>query len=642
MIWARRAIALLLSIVFFGVFACTLTITHVNGTVGNGTFYKDQMDKADIYNFVYDSALPAALEEVEENEAGDGFPVDLKAIEGDLVSAARQSIPPEWLKAQFEAGIDVILPYFLGSKDDFTYTLAIDERFEATVEVIKTDILNGPAFTSIYDDLISYGADKVIENLSKLPYELTLGKAEVEASLRQGFPKDWMAAQLEDAIDSMKPYMMDKSDRFSVTFHFEELVVAIADAGTELMSKQATYEYVLDEMITPTIQENIDRAVQLPFEVSLTTDEISGAVKEVMPESWVQARLEEVIDEIAGYARGTVETIEVSVDLDDRKTTALDTMTDLADRKIEEIYEDLRPCSEAEFLRQVATLSPGELPDCRPYTGSYEEFKASLGVDVEAIVRQAVDDLIGDEIPDRWTFTEDDLREAFGEENEQFLDDMRTYVMDGWTLTEADLHDNIEEGQEDLDKAREYIGGGYTVADQDITDEMDSQEREDFDESRDTIDTIRSWLWLMWLGSFVLLVAIGLLGGRSWKGKLLWAFGALFVTALVLTIGTAVAASVADEKIDTELDEAFELDQHDGFELVIREKGREVSENSIDAFLSGMKNKPLYATILSGVALLGILGWMIVHRRESSRPGFSRDGDWESGPSDVEGTRLDD
>lgn len=223
MIWVRRILAIPLIIIFAVLFIVVLMVTHVNGTVANPGFYNDQMLQADVYNFVYDEALPAALDEIETGDASD-IPIDISAIEDDIVAAAREILPPEWLQAQLESGTNEIIPYLVGDTEHFTYTLVLKDRVETAADVIKDDILHGDAFTNIYDDGMSYLADELFENLvDALPPSVTITKEELESSLRTVVSQDWIISQLEAAIDTVTPYMTGASDHFTITIDLQEV-----------------------------------------------------------------------------------------------------------------------------------------------------------------------------------------------------------------------------------------------------------------------------------------------------------------------------------------------------------------------------------------------------------------------------------
>jgi hypothetical protein len=222
MMWFRRLLTIPLIILFVILFITVLLITQINGTFSNPEFYNEQLQKADVYNFVYDKLVPAALDEV--NTESSDFHIDVQAIQGDVAAAARKIVPPEWLQAEVESATNTIIPYMMGSTDSFTYTVALKDKAAKASEVIKSDIIGGPAFPSLYDDGIAYATDRVAQNLDMLPYSLTFSRTEIENSLKEAIPQDWAASQAKAAVDFITPYMTGDSDHFAIIIPLKEQV----------------------------------------------------------------------------------------------------------------------------------------------------------------------------------------------------------------------------------------------------------------------------------------------------------------------------------------------------------------------------------------------------------------------------------
>jgi len=432
MIWVRRILAIPLIIIFVILFISVLVVTQVNGTVGSPGFYNDQMRQADIYNFIYDDLLPTALDEIETDYSPD-MPIDISDIEDELISAARKILPPEWLQDQVETATNAIIPYFMGDTDYFTYTLVLKDRVEAAADILKDDILHGDAFTSIYDDGMSYLADELFD---ELPSSLMLSKAEIEDSLRTVVSQGWIISQLEAAIDSVVPYMTGDSNHFTITINLQDI------------------------------------------------------------------------------------------------------------------------------------------------------------------------------------YTNDALLDLLGVGNEAFLDEARDWISDGWTFTDADLLDNMDsDDQQTLEDVRGWIASGYTVTEADLREAISDTEEDldSFDDARHRVGLSRTWLWALWLIPFIFLIAIGFLGGRSWKSRLAWALAVLFITSLTVYIATVVAYSAVGEPGLQEI--MLDPLEYEGIEAVMAEKSNEVIENIAAGFVSGLESRALYIMIGSAVVLLGIITWSVVSRR---------------------------
>ncbi|MFO8009636.1 MAG: hypothetical protein R6U89_02375 [Dehalococcoidia bacterium] len=610
MIWVRRILAIFLAILFVILLPLLIFVSEVDSTASDPDFYNHQMEKADVYNYLYDEVLPAALDEVQSEDLSEN-PVNTAGIQSEIISTARSILPPEeWLQPHFEAATREIIPYFLGSTDEFQYTVDLKTRVQAAPSTITQQLLRGEVFSTIYDDIISYSSGKIVDNLDKLPYALTLAEDRVQNSFREVISQDWAASEIESAMESMVPYLTLESDDFTVTINLKERVDAVATAVLDLLSTQQTYDYLFDEVIEPVIREEIELIVDLPYEISLTGDEITSAIEQVLPPEWVKSRLQDVIEAITAYVKGDSDTINIAVDLSDRKPAALAALIDLGDQKLEEIFNGLPICTMEQFNAELAATSAGELPDCRPAGYSYPDFKSRLGIDLSASIQQRV----LDKITDQWFYTEADLRESMGEENRDFLDDAREYVRNGWTFTDVDLKERLDSPDDEatLEDIRDWLGNNAAFTEQDLNDRLSSEDRDELDDAREQVDKFRSWLWVLWVVPILLLIGIGFLGGRSWKGRSYWALSVLLITSIVVIFAIAVTYSAI---VEPEVEEAFDVSEYEGMELVIVEKANEVIENIAGDFSSNLRNKALYLTIFSGVVLAGIFGWNYYQRR---------------------------
>jgi hypothetical protein len=611
MIWVRRVFTIPFILVFFLLFAALLLVTQVNCGLGSATFYADRLEDTETYDFLYDTVVPSALDEIEEEQASD-FPIDVDALKQEAVATAEAILPPEWLDETFRSALGAVLPYILGDKDEFSFTLDTRERVEHATDVIKDETLESDAVASLYDDGMSYLAEQLVENQDNLPFSLELAEADVEGALKEAAPLDWIKPQVSAAIDSALPYFTKDSDHFTVTLWMQDRVDAVADALVDLLAGEETYDYVIEQIITPVVTENIEQAVNLPFSVTLLQDEIATALEDSLPQSWVRAQFESIVDAIAAYMKGETGSISVVIDIADVKDDAVAALAHMADQELESLFYSLPTCSMTQFLLQLQGLQAGEIPNCRPATVSYEEFKSFAGVDVEA----SVEEMIGDDIPDQWVFTEADLRSAMGADNEDFLDEARDAVADGWEYTEADLLDALDQDERDtLEDIRDWIADGYTFTHEDLRElaEDNDVDLEPFDEAREHVHTARTWWWALWLVPAICLVSIGFLGGRNWKSRLAWAVAVLLISSIILFVGYATAYSSYGEP---ELQEVLMgPGEYEGLEQDLAEQGNKIILNSVDAFNSGLQYKTLWFLIGSAVVLIGVLAWAIVGPR---------------------------
>ncbi len=494
MMWFRRIAAIPLIIIFVVLFIGALVVTQINNSFASPGFYNSQLQRADMYNFVYDKALPAALDQVKTDVSPD-FNLNVDAIKAPVASAARKIAPPEWLQTQAETASNTIIPYFVGKTDSFTYTLVLKDRVELADEVVKSDIIHGDAFNSLYNDGISYAADRVLQNIGTLPYSLTFSKVDIENALKQGIPIDWAASQASAGVDSLEAYMIGDTNHFTITIYLQD-------------------------------------------------------------------RVAETITALAA----------------------------LADQKIEALFYSLPTCSTTQFNQAVQALSTGSLPPCRPADLTYQEFKNMFNVD--ARVTSSIQQIVQGQIPNQWTYTDAQLIAKLGSKNAQTLEDMRGWIKNGYTLTQADVRNEIAKNNGDLAS---------------------------FDTARHRINTVRTWLWALWLIPFAVLILIALLCGRNWLSRAFWGLGTLFVTSLAIYIAVTVSyAHAVEPRLTRDL---FHPSEYQGVAAVMAEKGNEVIRNVAGSFASGIEWMAIYTMIGSGVVILGLIIWKVVlPRRRGTTP----------------------
>ena len=237
MIWLRRALTVPLILILIAILFIALLVTQVSNTAANAEFYNGLMREADVYDFVYDDVIPAALDEAETGDTL-AIPVDISNIEDELVSIARTTFPPQWLQTQFESLTVTVIPYFVGGSDDFAYTLVLKDSVMSAGDAIKDEILHGDVFTYVYEDVIAYVAGELFDSLGELPPSVTITEQDIENALRITVTQEWLASQLEAAVDPILQYLSGDSDHFTISVPLQdvltdEALLALLGEGNE-------------------------------------------------------------------------------------------------------------------------------------------------------------------------------------------------------------------------------------------------------------------------------------------------------------------------------------------------------------------------------------------------------------------------
>jgi hypothetical protein len=497
MIWLRRVLAIPLIFLFVLTFVLGLVLCHLSGTVGSAGFYNGQMRKAQVYDWIHDSLLPAVLDEAGVESPTD-FPIDTPEMKEDILTVAETTFPPEWLEETFEGATKQIIPYVVGDKNSFTITIDVQSRIDPMADGIK-DVVDGHA-------------------------------AEI-------------------------------------------------------------YDYVTSDLIVPAVTEQLALGADLPYGITLTDEEITDIVAQAMPQDWAIAQFKSMIDSLAAYLKGDVDNLNLNIVLTDVKSRAATALNELTDEKLTDIYEgiDSTCASVTDFLN---TLDPDTLPSCKPAGYTYAQFKQALEGEMGMTFAQRIKQDVIDLIPNSYYFDQSQLEEALGEDLADTLDKAREFVVDDQgQITERELRES-DDGENDA-------------------------EEEDFDKARSTIHTIKMWIWPLWIISILLLVAIGFLCGRNWKSRLLWPLCVLFIISLLFVIVVAVARAAAP--IPDRIVERPEGEEATQAGILIADRADEIAHNAINALVWGLELKLILFIVFSGLAIAGVIAWMIVDRRRRQR-----------------------
>ena len=240
-------------------------------------------------------------------------------------------------------------------------------------------------------------------------------------------------------------------------------------------------------------------------------------------------------------------------------------------------------------------------------------------------------------IPDDIGFTDTDLRQALessgaGDNLEQ-VDEVRRILKDGWTYTQSDLNEDLdEEAVERLDDIRDFLADGWIYTEVDFRSDVESGGSagtlDDLDLIRKNLDRARTLRLLIVLPALLLLVAIGFLGGRGWRGRVAWSAAFLVAISAITFLAFGPVYNVFGE---TQLDDAREeaLEEIDidgdfqGTERLVADRAFDIAESMVNGIASGIALKSLLLLIAGGVALAASIFWdkiLSLVRRSKPQP----------------------
>ena len=560
LITIRRLFALLLIPVFIVLFIGTLLTFRVNGTLLEAEFYTDTIRELDVFNFLYDEAIATAIEEAEAEVTFDletDVPLRLDLDGQGIADNIKEVLPPEWLEENVAVVVNAAVPYITGEQDTFQINVSVDDRVEAASAVLKRLVLGADVHGYLLDDIVAPKIDENADTIQNdLPYGLKLTTVQVIDGIRTVVPEAWLKERIAEVIDEVTPYLTGESDTFAIKIPLQQRAqdgLTVVESWLLLSLDGGAYEYLLNDQIVPVVQVSLGSAVELPFGVTLTDEEIVAALADVLPAEWLGARVTEAIAEVGPYLTAETDSFTLVIDLEDRATAASEELVDLAEVKFQEVFDALPECTLAQLFGLELTLD--ETPVCVPGGMSYGEIKEFAGLDVlDQLVASVVDplpktigineevlfDLLGDEVPygpedirtllrDGYTFDDQDLRKLIADQarspeqaadNLQLLDDIRAYLRDGFSFDETQVEERL-------------LDANVSVA--------------DFDDIRGYIGLGRDLLFVLVILLVVIAFIIGSLGGRHWGSRLLWAGVPVLIAGTFMAVALGPVAGIGFE-----------------------------------------------------------------------------------------------
>jgi hypothetical protein len=462
----------------------------------------------------------------------------------------------------------------------------------------KEELVKGNIYNFLLDDLITSRADELREQViqkeaASFPDTLeenplitfSITTEDIVSAVQTSFPSSWVQVQVELALDEVVAYLVGDQDSFEINVQLEERVDIALVEIKHLLLKANFSELLFDQVLDPALRDFLPPLTQLPFGVGISEEEVIAALHQVAPPEWVQWQVEGIIDETGLYLIGKQDTFQAVIPLAERKEMALTVIGDLALTKLEELIAGLPECGIGQLPFSGALPSLGDLPVCVPPGTQPKLLIDALNVDIVPLVES----LIGGQIPDSMIYTDVDLVEDLGD-NDETLDYVRAALSGGWTYTEVDLQ-------------------AAAAGDGEVLDSLDS--------FRSGLSRARRFQYLVYAPLILLLALIAVLAGSRLWSKIAWAAAVLGIASAIAFAASGPVYDIARDRLVDDF-RAEQLRDWEGTELLMGEKGLDVLQTFADDFVSGIERSSLTLTIIAIAVFVASQVWGTMSNR--SRP----------------------
>lgn len=592
----RRTAAVLLIPAFALTLAGALALLRVDAAFLNPAFYTDTLDRIDAYEFVYDKALPAFLEE-------SGIDVEGRRLYGvtltndRVVEWAREVLPPDFLRATASEAINEVLPYLAGRADSFEVAIPLQERVDAAVDVARGALDESGLYDYLFAEVVEPGVRRAAETyFDDLPFGLAPTNEEVVAGLREIVPRDWFDEQLGAAFDHAAPYLTGRVESFSVHIPLQERADAAQTVFAHWLIEGARGGF-LEETVASLIEAVVVEQDVLPWGLRFSSEDAAEAARDILASPWAEAAVAASADAIAGYIVGRSDDLTVSVPTQGGVDVAAETFGGLADAKFRAFYDRLPVCPIGAPVPPFSFSAP---PDCRPPQVDHAQAKALIRFDS---VSEASDVLTGAVSPSI-TLTKSDLLGAAADD--PALDAVHGYLRDGYAVTDQDLRALLadEVGSDapgHLDSMRGWFRDGVRFDDADL---REAAGADGVESVRDALSRITALPLFLIAAALLLLLAVGFAGGRGWPDRLIWAGAALVIAGLLVISSAQIGARLASDR-GGEAIEQLDLNQ------VVEAKALEAVDEIVRASIGplGVQGAVVLAVGLAAIAAGGSLAY---------------------------------
>ena len=608
MIWVRRFFVLPVGAVFLVFLAFALFGSRVSATLYDPEFYKRHLAEQEVYGFVLDDLTSASIEELRGKPPNffsillpDNPIAALGLPTTDLVQSVNGVFPPDWVQEQLEGVIDQVVGYVNGDRDELDIRIAIHERVPAASDELKA--LFG---SSRVHDLVleHYAAAEVGEAFEQgvAPFGASLDQDDVVAAIDRSVPQEWLSEHVDNAIDEVAAYMSGQRDTMEIHVPLYERAEVAAEELNGLFEESDLDSTSFADVVASELESELPAIVEMLFGVSVTGAEVAEAVESGLPDQWLDEQARVVVASAAPYIVGRTDGFRANLSTTGGRDSALAAVEALVWERLEARLVGLRRCASGEQPFRARYATANELPGCSPPGIDTESLLGMLEVDVAGDVER----MVGRHFPGSVEYTHADMRRGMGGEDSRSvlaMDRLRILFGDGWTYTDVDLREDwAGESSEGVEDLRSILSEGWSIT---LGDSDESQSgTDDGSDVTDVLDQLRSvpagLVSVLVLAA--LLAAAGLLGGQSWRGRLAWASATLAVASILLflvlvaSVGPLLQTAIGEVKAEA----VEELDSPTAVLGV--EKALEVAQSMADEVLGGMARSSLWLFVLGSAA----------------------------------------
>ncbi len=501
----KKIILILLGIILFVLLSAAILFNHISATLTNKNSLNSTLEKANFYDYFYDSLITLLVEDIVEK----GYEVNTSNENSKLVKfyddeSAKKSInlyvKTLISKEHFKEKTKLTLSEIIMLINKENHNLALDYEFDL---VMKNSIPNFRTLSAdlklpkLLKDVLSVQSKEILQSLTKdLGFEYT--DEEIKSALDEIFPDKWIEDNLFLIHDSAVYFMTKEDENFLVTIPIDDRVVIAAKVLKNKLNEDDTlYDLVLKKLLNPLLENNLGNLTDFGYGITATQEEVLSVFKAIAPKDWVAKHGNAIIDSSVSYLIVEKDDLSYTIDLTDRQLAAANELKKFGKNKLDNLLTELPACQNTiQSAIATSSISKKNKPNCIPggQIAIYIFYDEMI-----KIINDEVDKFINEQFPSKLDLTSEDVEGLVGDDSE--LINLRKIISEGYTLSNEDLIAlfSSEEESIGIEDIRHFLSGNITNKNLEAIIGLKLRE---FDEFRNYINQIKM-LERFWILGFV-------------------------------------------------------------------------------------------------------------------------------------------
>lgn len=541
-LWARRAAAALIAVIFLPIAIFAITFSGVRSSVSEPDDLIEALNEADLYSYTHDYLVPSALDELFLETDNDVIRV-AEPWNEDVAASVEAAFPATEIRDETENVLRAVWPYMWGRADEFEVVVPIAPRAARGFDELSSRVSEENA--KVYGPLIELLEDRVEEESAEYAVSsVDLGEI-AESHLPEIAPSDWLFPRLGQAVSDVGAYYIGETENSEITIPVDDRASAVQDAIIDVLTEADIDDTALMAAVIAGLDVSMQmEALSVPGFGDVDAEVVSEYVLAEIPPTELRGVKAQVIQDVSAYAVGLADeplSFDIELSFAQARIDAPIAIAEEADRRLAAEYNAVPACEPGQMPEILMRESLEDfLPSCVIPGMSYDEYQRAVGLDAEDVVREQTREMI----PFFISIDSDDVLAALDTGEMDFIERVREIMTEGVTADAANLTAALSEAlYEDPDQLRETILAGFEISDQTIEDSLGEGDESSLEDIRAFLASSGFVQIALWAVAALVLFLLAFVGGRGWEGRLTWA-------SIVLGVGAILAWLMATVPID--------------------------------------------------------------------------------------------